>query len=116
MSIYTINILSTLACIYLGMMSLNLSMDKPFKQIFNKNITLNQVRLLRIIGWIFLTLSMIAAIAAWNVSIGIAAWFGIATFMVGLLIYTQAYRPNLAWKSMIALFIMVICLQIFRLL
>lgn len=115
MTISMINLLSTVACIYIGMMSLNLSMDKPFKEIFGQKIISSYMYILRLSGWIFLILAMISSIAVWGIAIGIAAWFGIATFVVGLLIYTFAYRPKLAWYSTIAVMLLTIGLQIFRL-
>ncbi|GAA5005906.1 hypothetical protein GCM10023206_11050 [Acinetobacter puyangensis] len=115
MMIYMINLLSTVACIYIGMMSLNLSMEKVFKEIFGQKITSTQIYALRILGWLFLILAMIGSIAAWGMAIGIAAWFGIATFTLGLLIYIYAYQPKWAWYSTIAVLALVIGLQIFRL-
>ncbi|OUY07543.1 DUF3325 domain-containing protein [Acinetobacter populi] len=115
MTLHVIYLLSTLSCIYVGMMSLNLSTDKVFKEIFRQKITSKQIYVLRILGWLFLILAMISSIAAWGMAIGIAAWFGIATFIVGLLIYIYAYQPQWAWYITIALIVLVIGLQIFRL-
>ncbi len=114
MTIYSINIISTLALLYIGMMGLNLSMDKQFKNIFERKISLSQSRILYGLGWLFLAAALASSIAAWGISIGIAAWFGIATFMVGVLIYIQAYWPRWAWHISLVLLVIVIFLQIFR--
>ncbi|KAA8735668.1 DUF3325 domain-containing protein [Acinetobacter qingfengensis] len=112
--IQTLHILSALACIYIGMMCLNLSMDKPFKQVFQRTIRPLDCRVLRIVGWLFIVFAMMCSIAAWNISIGIAAWFGMATFVVGMLVFIQAYHLKKAWWLGWVVFAGLISMQLFK--
>ena len=103
--------LSTIALIYIGMMCLNLAMDKHFKQVFARSISQSQALSLKLLGWVIVALSVYCSTLAWTLSIGLAVWFGIATFMVGLMIYIQAYQAK--WAYYIALNLLLFLLLLY---
>ncbi|MFC3902602.1 Protein of unknown function [Acinetobacter marinus] len=104
-------VLSTLILIFLGMLCLSYSMEKHYKSVFSRPFSTPKLILFRVLGWSLLLLSMYCCINIWNLPIGLAAWFGLLTFIVALLIYIQAYQAS--WTRYLAVVLagILICLQ-----
>ena len=62
-------------------------MEKHYRQIVLSAFISKKLIILLILGCMLLVLSMYINILAFNVTIGIVTWFGIAKFITGLMIY-----------------------------
>jgi hypothetical protein len=109
-----INLLSCLLSLYIGMMGLNLSMQKPFQEIFKRHLSTKTCYGLRIVAWSFLTVSLVCSMQTWNIGIGIVAWLGLATAVVGMLVLLQAYHLKKAWWLTWGALIALLGMQCFR--
>lgn len=97
---------TTMILIFLGMLCLNLSMEKHYKQVLSSSFSPSKRIGFRCVGWLILAMSLYTNILASNVAIGIASWFGIATLMTGLMIYILTYRPK--WLVYFALTLLMV--------
>lgn len=93
---HTLIVIAVFCTIYIGMAGLCLAMARHYEQIFNKEPSLLQQRLLYWGGWFLLAISLIFSIVAWGTVIGITAWVGVLTAMTGLLIFLFSYQQRLA--------------------
>lgn len=101
-------VFSVALALYSGLLGLSLAMVRHFKQVFNKKPTVLQQRLFYWGGWLLLLLGLVLAMKGWGISIGIAAWFGLFSFIGGLLIWLLPYQPKIAWwLAMLALVILL---------
>lgn len=114
MSVSLINIITILACILGGMMGLILSMERHAKASFPQGISKKYLHIFYCLGWFFLCIALYLSIAEWGVGIGLTAWFGILTVIVGLIIFTQSYRPQIALNMALVLIFFALGLQFFR--
>ena len=115
MNILSINILTTIFLIYIGLFALNLSMERNAKLVLKAPLSLKKIQILKVFGWTFLALSLFHSILAWGVSIGITAWFGVITLIAGAIVFIQSYRARLNLNLLRISFFIVIGLQFFRL-
>lgn len=82
---------------FVGMTSLNFAMNKSHKNLVtHKPFWLNTALLkpiyLRIMGWLFLAMALFLSIQTWSFSIGLAAYFGLLTLVVGVLVFLLSYK------------------------
>lgn len=115
MNILSINILTTIFLIYIGLFALNISMERNAKLVLKEPLSIKKIQIFKAFGWIFLALSLFQSILAWGVSIGITAWFGVITLIAGAIVFIQSYRARLNLNLLRISFFIVIGLQFFRL-
>ncbi|WP_353173260.1 DUF3325 domain-containing protein [Acinetobacter rudis] len=94
MSFVWVPVLAAFSCIYLGMLALNLAMDRNAKLVFQQSFSSQKNLILRCLGYIGLVFGLGLCLYVWGAAIGFAAWCGILTFAVGLLIFVQSYYPR----------------------
>ena len=82
-----------LACLA-GFSGIALSMIKHARDLLGQANTPRKRRLFRVAGWALLVLSLAACIAAWGGSIGLVAWFGLATVAALLVAIALAHAPS----------------------
>lgn len=75
-----------------GFAGIALSMRKHARDVLGKANTSRRRLALRIAGWTLLALSLWSCFAAWGVSIGLVAWFGLATVAALLIAMALTYR------------------------
>ncbi|MDH1705744.1 DUF3325 domain-containing protein [Acinetobacter johnsonii] len=99
----------------LGFFSLASSMSKHQKQIFAKELTLQQTRLATTVGWLLLIVSLLICLTQRHWSTEISYWVGVITFaalFVGLcLSYFEQKIKNIA-VSVLLLFIFSLTLHL----
>ena len=105
-----IDVISALLSLYLGMMCLNLAMDKPFKAQFGRQMQRKDCYLLRTLGSLALCLALYFCGLVWSLGIAITAWFGIAMLVVAVLVFMQAYpfKYSRWWFSVCIIIFMII--------
>lgn len=74
-----------------GFAALSLSMTKYARDVFGRATTQRERMAFRVAGWTLLALSLWPCIANWGVSIGLVAWFGLATVAVLLVAMALTY-------------------------
>ena len=94
---YVLLVVTVLSTSFMGMALLNFTMDKPHKQLLlqipqSLSADWLKPRYLRILGWILLAVALGLSINVWGFSIGSAAYFGLLTLVVGMLIFLFSYR------------------------
>lgn len=94
MNIEWVPVLAAFCFLYLGMLALNLAMDRNTKLVFNTVFTAKKNNVLKMLGWCGLLVALALCIYVWGGIIGITTWCGIASFVVGLLIFIQTYSPR----------------------
>ena len=73
---------------------LAMGMPRHFKHVFRKNSVEETRRGLRLAGWLFLVISLLAALLPWEGGTNLAAWIALLAFhgvLIGLIL---AYRPR----------------------
>lgn len=115
MSIVSINIVSAIFLSYLGLFALNLSMERNAKLVLKTPLSAKKNQLIKALGWMLLALSLLLCILAWGVSMGITAWFGVITLIVGVTVFIQSYQARLNLNLSSVVFLILIGLQFFRL-
>ncbi|OTG87457.1 hypothetical protein B9T31_02840 [Acinetobacter sp. ANC 4558] len=93
----------------LGCFSLASSMSKHQKQIFGHELNVNQTRLVTIIGWILLIVSLFFSVLPTALSTGMSYWVGVLTFaalFVGLSLSYYAHKIKLI--ALVVLIIMIL--------
>lgn len=84
--------------IFSGFTLLALAMDRHHKQVRSGPAAKHIAKAWRISGGILLLVSLIPEVLRYGLSIGLAVWFGMATFSVIAIGLLLAYRPNvLQW-------------------
>ena len=99
----------------LGFFALASSISKHQKQIFNKELTLQQTRLATTIGWLLLIVSLFICLTQGHWSTEISYWVGVITFaalFIGVcLSYFEQKIKNIA-VSVLLLFIFSLTLHL----
>lgn len=99
----------------LGFFSLASSMTKHQKQIFAKELTLQQTRLATTVGWILLIVALLICLPQGHWSTEISYWIGVLSFaalFVGLcLSYFEQHIRNIA-VTVLLLFIFCLTLHL----
>lgn len=111
MSTSLINILTILACICGGIMGLNLSIERHAKASFSEEIPKKYLRFFYYLGWLFLCIALYLSVTEWGIGIGLTAWFGVLTVIVGLIVFIQSYRPQIALNMTLILMFFALGLQ-----
>lgn len=109
-----IDVMSAVLSLYLGMMCLNLAMDKPFKAQFRREIRRKDGYLLRIVGSLALCLALYFCGLLWSIGIAITAWFGIASLVLALLVFIQAYPRKYSQRIFSVCIFIFITIQLLR--
>jgi len=81
---------------YAGFAALCLGMDRHYEDVFDRSLPRRHKLLLRTLGWLGLTLSLMASAHAWGWSYGTIEWVGILSFAGLLLIWALTYVPRVA--------------------
>jgi len=115
MSAIGIYAVTTLCLSYLSLFALNLSMERNAKLVFKFPLSSKLMMLSKVLGWGGLILALFSSILAWGVAIGITAWFGVITVVVGLIVFIQSYQARLNLNLAAVVLLFVIGLQFFRL-
>ena len=89
--------LSLLLLLYLGMLGLNLAMDKHAKAVLKQALSPLQAKISQLTGWGFIVLGFVLAMRIWGGAVGLCVAFGALTVVLGLLIFLQSYRPRWSW-------------------
>ncbi|USI87006.1 DUF3325 domain-containing protein [Acinetobacter johnsonii] len=89
---FGLSVITVFATNFIGMANLNFAMDKAHIQLikckpFWLPVTFLKPVYLRVMGWIFLAVVLKLSIQIWGFSIGLAAYFGVLTFGVGVLVF-----------------------------
>lgn len=87
--------------VLIGLELLSLGMERHARQLAGRALAAHARRVLRMLGWCVLAISMLPAVALWGLSIGIAAWCGLLTAAALLLTLALSYRPALAGATVI---------------
>lgn len=87
--------------VLIGLELLSLGMERHARQLAGRALAAHASRVLRILGWCVLAISVLPAVALWGLSIGIAAWCGLLTAAALLLTLALSYRPALAGATLI---------------
>ncbi|AOA58467.1 DUF3325 domain-containing protein [Acinetobacter larvae] len=114
MSIELMNILTALSCMYLAMMAFNLAMERNAKLTLKQPLSAQWSRMSYGLAWLLLAGSIFASVAAWGLAVGLTASCGLATMMVGAIIFIQSYRPRWVWYIAQITVIFALGLQLFR--
>ncbi|MEI6893044.1 MAG: DUF3325 domain-containing protein [Colwellia sp.] len=95
------SIILQIILLLLGFTLLSLSMSRHFSQVTNKRQRLakSTVWLFRMLGYGLIIVSVLVAINAWGVVLGLVYCFGTAMLVTLLLSLILAYRPR--WLSVI---------------
>ncbi len=84
-----------LLCIhFFALSALAASMTKHQRDIFLQKVTVTKTRILQVIGWGLLLLSLIAIVVIEGASIGISIWLGVVTFAAVMVALTLTYVPK----------------------
>lgn len=100
---------------FIGMTILNFAMDKPHKQLqlqlplwFN---CILKTRYLRIMGGIFLLVTLLLCMQIWHFSIALAVYWGLLTLVIGIVIFLSSYKPTWLLKIMLlSVLVWIFCL------
>lgn len=85
---------------YTGFTALCLSMTRHYHDLLSGTLTAGGARLLKIIGWLALTFSCWAAVAADGWGFGLVQWFAVLMASALLLVFLMPFRPR--WVLMLA--------------
>jgi hypothetical protein len=88
-------LLALLLC-YGGFTALCLSMDRHHIELLGRTPSAAHRRALKVGGWLLLTLSLAAAVAATGWGLGLVEWFAVLMISALLLVLLMPYRPRLA--------------------
>lgn len=110
---YLLLVVSIFLASFIGMANLNFANNKAHKQLaIHKPLwlpfTLLKPVYLRVIGWVFLAIALILSIKTWSFSIGLAAYFGLLTLVVGVLVFLLSYK--MTWVIRLMGFNTLLCL------
>ena len=89
-------VLSAFALSYAGWVSLALGQDKYHRQVWSRGAHPATRRLLKLLGVLYLAISMVVSVAAWGGSIGFVAWFGVLTAGAIPFVFLLPYAPRAA--------------------
>lgn len=89
-------VLSAFALSYAGWVSLALGQDKYHRQVWSRSPRPATKRLLKLLGVLYLAVSMAVSIAAWGGAIGFVAWFGVLTAGAIPFVFLLPYAPRMA--------------------
>ena len=102
------NVITTLALSYVGLVALALAMDRHQNQAFGRPLPPVRSRGIRVLGWVLVLGAVMPAIDGWGVSVGISLWLGVISLAAvgcGLMF---SYVPRQAVGS--AMILAVLCL------
>ena len=110
---FGLSVITVFATNFIGMANLNFAMDKAHIQLikckpFWLPVTFLKPVYLRVMGWIFLAVVLKLSIQIWGFSIGLAAYFGVLTFGVGVLVFLLSYQ--LAWVIRLVGLATILCI------
>lgn len=89
-------VVATISAAHAGMAALCLSMERHYKQVFQRAPHLSIQRLLRGSGWLLLALALAYSIETWGAALGPVAWFGVLTAVTGMWIFLLSYQERIA--------------------
>lgn len=92
-------LLATLLC-YVGFTALCLSMSKHYGELLHGKLSVSRSRLLKVFGWLCLSLSLWAALESTAVGLGLVQWFAALMACALVLVFLTPYRPR--WVLMLA--------------
>ncbi len=82
---------------YAGFMGLCLAMERHHEQVFgSRRIPVWRGRLLRIVGWLLLALSLLPVVLETGWAVGIVLWAGLLTAAGVSLAFLLPYAPRMA--------------------
>ncbi|PWE41603.1 DUF3325 domain-containing protein [Pseudomonas prosekii] len=88
-------LLALLLC-YGGFTALCLSMDRHHADLLGRKPTARRRRVMRVGGWLLLTLSLWAGVSANGWGLGLVEWFAVLMLSALVLVLLLPYRPRLA--------------------
>lgn len=88
-------LLATLLC-YVGFTTLCLSMSKHYGELLRSKLSVNRGRLLKVLGWALLCLSLSSALSADGWGLALVQWFAALMASALLLVFLIPFRPRLA--------------------
>lgn len=97
--------------IYLGITLLSFGMEKHYKHIFIKELSLSLKRVLKVLGGVVLSISFISLLILEGVSLGLTYWVAFLTPIVVLIALILEYKPKIVVKLSIVLFILSLVLN-----
>lgn len=92
-------LLAALLC-YAGFTALCLSMSRHSAELLNRPLAPGRDRSLKLCGWMLLTVSCWAAVAADGWGFGLVQWFAVLMASALLLVFLMPFRPR--WVLMLA--------------
>ncbi|HDS1737308.1 DUF3325 domain-containing protein [Pseudomonas sp. BP8] len=87
--------LSTALIGFAGFAALCLAMDKHFSELLPRKPSPLQLRILRIAGWMLLTLSLVLAVHQQGWALGLVEWMAVLMAGVTLWVFGLPYQPRL---------------------
>ena len=88
-------LLATLLC-YAGFTALCLSMSKHHGELLRSKLSVKRGRLLKVLGWALLCLSLSSALSADGWGLALVQWFAALMASALLLVFLIPFRPRLA--------------------
>lgn len=88
-------LLATLLC-YAGFTALCLSMSRHYGELLHSKLSVKRGRLLRVLGWALLCLSLSSALSAPAWGMALVEWFAALMASALLLVFLIPFRPRLA--------------------
>lgn len=87
-------LLATLLC-YVGFTALCLSMTKHYGELLHAKLNPRRSRLLKLVGWVCLGLSLWAALASTSLGLGLVQWCAALMGSALLLVFLIPFLPRL---------------------
>lgn len=79
---------------YAGLSALCMAMDRHHQQARQRSGSALELRVLRIVGWLLLTLSLVACLFDWGAGVGPVMWLGMLSASAVLLVLLLPYVPR----------------------
>ena len=110
---FGVSVITVFATSFICMANFNFAMDKAHIQLIKYKpfwlpVTLLKPVCLRVLGGIFLAIALMLSIQIWGFSIGLAAYLGILTLEVGVLVFLLSYK--LAWVIRLVGLATILCI------
>lgn len=87
-------LLATLLC-YVGFTALCLSMTKHYGELLHSKLSASRSRVLKVVGWLCLCLSLWAALASTSLGLGLVQWCAALMGSALLLVFLIPFGPRL---------------------
>lgn len=102
------------ALCYAGMTALALTLNRHYAQMMGPSAPSQAKRIaLRVVGWLFLTASLIPVWKDWQEGIGLVAWCGLLTLAASLVAWLLPYLPRFVAGSAVTSGVVAIGLMIY---